>query len=514
MAIQVNGTQVIGNSRELTNIASVDATTAAAIGAAGVGGGGTIDLVADGSITAGDVIGLTSAGKAKTVTAMAGSKISATTNDDPQLNTLQPFIYDSTANVFVMMYRNQNNNYRPYLMAINNSSGYNLSKGSAVDSGTDYGEFGHYALAHGTIHGKSILACGASSNTAAHAFTCSGTNITMGSRYNFSQQNNGYSTVYYDPDRNNFPHFCRGGASGINANILTTSSSSYAVSSTSNSLIISGSSNPQAAAYDTVNNKGLLLYKDSYGSGNLQGVVITNNGSSLSVGSPVKLWDESGGSFETGSVRVAYDATAGSFVITLAAGSSGTPPYAKAVAISGTTINQGNWVNLAASLGAIQGNYPSVEADGSGNFLISSCDFPNETIAFAAASGTSLSIFPSFQLEGYTVDSAYNRGGIAYSPDTGNFVKLTGKSNNNLFSYVVSGASPLPRSIGFASNSVSSGATVTVDILSGKNTSQSGLSAGVPYGVNPLTGAVLAGGTPSLGMALSSTSILVTGTYF
>lgn len=39
MAIQVNGTQVIGNSRELTNISSVDATTVAALGAAGVGGG-------------------------------------------------------------------------------------------------------------------------------------------------------------------------------------------------------------------------------------------------------------------------------------------------------------------------------------------------------------------------------------------------------------------------------------------------------------------------------------------
>lgn len=38
MAIQVNGTQVIGNSRELTNISSVDATTVAAFGAAGVGG--------------------------------------------------------------------------------------------------------------------------------------------------------------------------------------------------------------------------------------------------------------------------------------------------------------------------------------------------------------------------------------------------------------------------------------------------------------------------------------------
>lgn len=49
MAIQVNGTTVIDNSRNLTNIASVDATTAAAIGAAGVGGATT--LISEGSIS-------------------------------------------------------------------------------------------------------------------------------------------------------------------------------------------------------------------------------------------------------------------------------------------------------------------------------------------------------------------------------------------------------------------------------------------------------------------------------
>lgn len=38
MAIQVNGTEVVSNSRALNNIASVDATTAASITAAGVGG--------------------------------------------------------------------------------------------------------------------------------------------------------------------------------------------------------------------------------------------------------------------------------------------------------------------------------------------------------------------------------------------------------------------------------------------------------------------------------------------
>lgn len=37
MAIQVNGTEVISNSRALKNIASVDATTVAAMSAAGVG---------------------------------------------------------------------------------------------------------------------------------------------------------------------------------------------------------------------------------------------------------------------------------------------------------------------------------------------------------------------------------------------------------------------------------------------------------------------------------------------
>tara|TARA_R110001606_G_scaffold62334_1_gene145248 strand:- start:126 stop:545 length:420 start_codon:yes stop_codon:yes gene_type:complete len=44
MAIQVNGTTVINDSRALTNVASVDATTAASITAAGVGG--AVDLSA------------------------------------------------------------------------------------------------------------------------------------------------------------------------------------------------------------------------------------------------------------------------------------------------------------------------------------------------------------------------------------------------------------------------------------------------------------------------------------
>ena len=68
MAIQVNGTQVIGNSRELTNIASIDATTTAAINAAGVGGV-NLSYTADGSITKGKFVNITDASKAQHGTA-------------------------------------------------------------------------------------------------------------------------------------------------------------------------------------------------------------------------------------------------------------------------------------------------------------------------------------------------------------------------------------------------------------------------------------------------------------
>ena len=54
MAIKVSGTTVIDDSRQLSNIASVDATTVAALGAAGVGGGaGSLEATADGTIADG-----------------------------------------------------------------------------------------------------------------------------------------------------------------------------------------------------------------------------------------------------------------------------------------------------------------------------------------------------------------------------------------------------------------------------------------------------------------------------
>ena len=51
MAIKISGTEVISNSRGLNNIASVDATTAASITAAGVGGSGTFEKLSTTTIS-------------------------------------------------------------------------------------------------------------------------------------------------------------------------------------------------------------------------------------------------------------------------------------------------------------------------------------------------------------------------------------------------------------------------------------------------------------------------------
>ena len=67
MAIQISGTTVINNSRQLQNIASLDSTSAAAITAAGVGGGGEQTFTAASAISTGDVVGMRADGKIQTM---------------------------------------------------------------------------------------------------------------------------------------------------------------------------------------------------------------------------------------------------------------------------------------------------------------------------------------------------------------------------------------------------------------------------------------------------------------
>jgi hypothetical protein len=73
MAIKVGGTTVIDDNRALSNIASVDAATVTSLSAAGIGGGGSIELTASGALTAGQPIILNASGQAEAVSTAIGT---------------------------------------------------------------------------------------------------------------------------------------------------------------------------------------------------------------------------------------------------------------------------------------------------------------------------------------------------------------------------------------------------------------------------------------------------------
>jgi len=139
MAIKVGGTEVVDNNRQLKNIASVDATTVAALGTAGVGGGGgSLDFTASGSISSGDVVALNSNG---TVSKIAASVSNPPIFNDSELLTGSYGIRDykmamganPSGNNFLLAYPDtQNNNYLTVVVGQVDSTTKNISWGTPL----------------------------------------------------------------------------------------------------------------------------------------------------------------------------------------------------------------------------------------------------------------------------------------------------------------------------------------------------------------------------------------------
>ena len=109
MAIKVGGTEVVDNNRQLKNIASVDATTVAALGTAGVGGGGgKFSATADGAIAIGKPVVLQSNGTVKQVVNTINELGTPTVSSDVNIHANQGNSYANThhfptANVYFYM---------------------------------------------------------------------------------------------------------------------------------------------------------------------------------------------------------------------------------------------------------------------------------------------------------------------------------------------------------------------------------------------------------------------------
>ena len=214
MAIQVNGTEVISNSRALNNIASVDATTVAAFGAAGVGGG-SLSLTATGTITAGRAVSLNANG---TVSQTAGNYYldeilppGGAYYDSNMSNLGLGYWYQNTVGknidgdgeTFIHVFQTGTGNYLYAQAFTYNSSARTVTHGTpvAVYTGTDGGTF---TIVYDSGQDAWLMSYDKGSNGYVRVATVSGTTITLGSEttINHGLGKRALNNMIYDPYSN------------------------------------------------------------------------------------------------------------------------------------------------------------------------------------------------------------------------------------------------------------------------------------------------------------------------
>jgi len=133
MAIKVGGTTVIDDSRALSNIASVDATTVAALGVAGVGGGSgsARDFVASGTIANGDVVKLNSNGTVSVTSAAEDVSSNTFAYNSTSQWSLYDGVYDDASNQVIVGFKNVDDNNKPHYL-VGSVSGDSITFGTST----------------------------------------------------------------------------------------------------------------------------------------------------------------------------------------------------------------------------------------------------------------------------------------------------------------------------------------------------------------------------------------------
>jgi len=480
MAIQVSGTQVISNSRGLTNIASVDATTAAAIGAAGVGGGGSIELTATGSITAGDPVGINSLGRAQLTAGITGTDTTLTTGLGNQFGMSSCSI-SSSKTVF---FYNKSNSFVARCGVIQTNGTYAFGAETTIYSGaTVY--YGHSGACPDTGVVCLFFKKGASPfATVVKAVTVTGTNtVNAGSEVSHGA-NNKNSHCVRPMGNGKFGVF-----NDSNASIVTISGTSITKNST-----VSSTDDIRTCVWDPDTSKFITSsfgYGGRFNSYTVSGTTISYNSyHDHSTG----YWDRLLGWYDTASnymIRVVQDGS--NFKI-------------QAWDVSSTA---------ASGFGVIG----ELSLPASGNDMWHN-DLKQNQAVWNESTGTGFAHYKesgTWKLVEIKCSSGGTPSVVNETPVVNDFsvgvgsgivstidVESLSNAKANFFNY----GTTLQTFIGFAESSVSDGQTLDVTVDGGINSNQSGLVRGSFYGLT--NQALLNKGTkPQVGVAISATELLV-----
>jgi hypothetical protein len=339
--------------------------------------------------------------------------------------------------------------------------------------------------------------------------TISGTSISFGTAAVFqSTEINDWTSVVYDPDSGKVVIAFQENVSpnhgkAVVATVSGTSISYGSIATLNSTVQYTGT------VYDTTNNKVVIVYKASNSSGGYGNAVVgTVSGTSISFGTAVVF-----NSASTVNMSKKLGFTNGKVVIAYQDGGDSDKAKAIVGTVSGTSISfgtpavfeSGGALNTSISSNSSNGEVVIAYADtGNSNYgtaitgTVSGTDITFGTSLVYDPNTTSAPSFSSaYDSTNNKVVIAYNRGGA-------------GKAVVYSFSTIATNLTT-ENYIGIAAEAISDTATGKINVVTGTNTGQTGLTTAQKYFVQPNGTLATSAGDPSVvaGTAISDTKILV-----
>ena len=476
------------------------------------GGQNVVEFTADGSISSGAAVALTSAGKAKAISASANPQVvGSTTAFDTNQTDQVAITYDSTNQKVVVVYRDTSNSNYPTAV-VGTVSGDTISFGTAVVIESIWSYYSAATFDSGSGKVVASYKTNAFGQGAAAVGTVSGTSISFGSPvvYN-SGANTEYINLTYDSANERIVIAFQDYANSSYGTAIVGTVSGTSISFGSEVVFNSGNTQDISITYDTASEKVVICYRDTGGSSYGRAIVGTVSGTSISFGSEVAFE-----SAITTNCGITYDSANQKVVIGYQ--DFGNSSYGTAIVgtVSGTSISFGSpTVFEAATTSQISLAYDSnTESivcgykDGGnsnyGTFAVgkvsgTSISFTTPTVFEAGDIGSSL----DYSRVWTTYDSANQRVVAAYvEPNDGSAQPFDGLA----FTIRPVGSNKSDF-IGLASAAISDTASGDINVKGGINEAQSSLTIGSDYYVQDDGSLSTTTSSVKVGQAISATTI-------
>jgi hypothetical protein len=470
---------------------------------------GTQNFVASGTIPNGATVIIKADGTVSTITQStvgptAGTEVVFNSGSTQDISCA----YNSTNGKVVIVYADAgNSNYGTAI--VGTVSGNSISFGSEVvyNSAASY----YNSCAYDSSNNKVVISYRDDGNSyygTAIVGTVSGTSISFGSEAVFSTTAEYATTTFVGSGKVVIAY--RGSSNYGKARVGTVSGTS--ISFGSEVTFNSAETNAFSSTFDSTNGKIVIVYQDVGNSQYGTAIVGTVSGTSISFGSEVVYSNSTAGDrrFST-----TFDSTNGKVVIAYRDQTDSN--YGKAIigTVSGTNISFGTPVVFeSASTFEISATYDSTND----KVVIAYKDSDNSdygTVVTGTVSGTSISfdtpvVFNSANTSyvSATYDSTNKKVVVVYR-DGGNSNYGTAVIIDT--SITITTTLTTENYIGIAAEAISNGATGKINVVTGTNKSQTGLTTAQTYYVQNDGTLATSAGNPSVvaGTAISDTKIIV-----